>query len=51
MFEAICAFAGFAAEGEKVELVAEGVLAVGADSFDVFVHSRKGLGRLVGRGG
>ena len=34
--EAECAVAGVAAEGEEVELAAVGVLAVGADGFEVF---------------
>ena len=47
--EAVGSFAGFAAKGEEVELVAVGVLAVGAYGFDFFVHGGEGLG--VGRGG
>lgn len=42
--EAVGCFAGFAAEGEEVELVAVGVLAVGADGFDFFVHGGEGWG-------
>ena len=42
--EAVCAFAGFAAEWEEVELVAVGVLAVGAYGVEVFVHGCEGLG-------
>lgn len=34
--------AGFAAEGEEVELVAVGVFAVVAYGFDVFVHGGEG---------
>ena len=48
--EAVCAFAGFAAEGEEIELVAVGVLTVGTDRFEVFVHGGEGLG-LGRRGG
>lgn len=48
--EAEGVFAGFTAEGEEVELVAVGVLAVGAYSVEVFVHSGEGL-RVRGRGG
>lgn len=47
--EAVGSVAGLAAEGEEVELVAVGVLAVGADGFDFFVHGGEGLG--VGCGG
>lgn len=42
--EAIGAFARFASEREKIKLVAVGVLAVGADGFDVFVHRGIALG-------
>ena len=42
--EAECSFAGFAAEGEEVEDVAVGVLAVGAYGVEVFVHGCEGLG-------
>ena len=42
--EAIGTFTGFAAEGEKIELVAVGVLAVSSDRFEVFVHGGEGLG-------
>lgn len=49
VIEAECSFAGFAAEGEKVEDVAVGVLAVGAYGVKVFVHGCEGLG--VGEGG
>lgn len=48
--EAVGTFAGFAAEREEIELVAVGVLAVGADGFDVFVHGGEGLGLLRWRG-
>lgn len=48
--EAVGTFAGFAAEREEVQLVAVGVLAVGADGFDVLVHGGEGLGLLRGRG-
>ena len=41
--EAVGAFAGFAAEGEEIELVAVGVLTVGTDRFDVFIHGGEGL--------
>ena len=44
MVQTVGPFAGFAAEGEEVELVAVGVLAVGADGFDFFVHGGEGLG-------
>ena len=47
--EAECCFAGFAAEGEEVEDVAVGVLAVGAYGVKVFVHGCEGLG--IGGGG
>lgn len=49
--EAECSFAGFAAEGEEVEDVAVGVLAVRADGVEVFVHGCEGLGVGRGRGG
>ena len=49
--EAECPFAGFAAEGEEVEDVAVGVLAVGADGVEVFVHGCEGLGVGWGGGG
>ena len=42
--EAECSFAGFASEGEEVEDVAVGVLAVGAYGVEVFVHGCEGLG-------
>ena len=42
--EAVSAFAGFAAEGEEIKLVAIGVLTMGTDSFEVFVHGGEGLG-------
>ena len=45
--EAVGVFAGFAAEGEEVELVAVGVVAMGADGVEVFVgfvHDGEGLG-------
>lgn len=42
--EAIGAFAGFAAEGEEIELVAVCVLTMGTDRFEVFVHGGEGLG-------
>lgn len=48
--EAVGAFAGFAAEREEVELVTVGVLAVGADGFDVLVHGGEGLGLRRWRG-
>ena len=44
VIEAVCAFAGFTAKREEIQLVAIGVLTVGADSFEVFVHGGKGLG-------
>lgn len=51
--EAEGVLAGFAAEGEEVELVAVGVLAVGTYGFKVFVHGGEGLGvrrrRSIGR--
>ena len=44
VIEAECAVAGVAAEGEEVELAAVGVLAVGADGFEVFgVEHGEGL--------
>ena len=42
--EAECSFAGLAAEGEDVEDVAVGVLAVGAYGVEVLVHGCEGLG-------
>lgn len=45
--ETVGTFTGFAAEGEEIELVAVGVLAVGSNRFEVFVHASKCLG--VGR--
>ena len=42
VIEAVCISAGFAAEGEKVELVAVGVLAVCADGFEVGVADHAG---------
>ena len=50
VIQAVGAFTGFAPEGKKVKLVAVGVLAVGADSFDFLVHCGEGLG-LGRRGG
>ena len=44
VIEAVGAFAGFAAEREEIELVAVGVLTVGTDRFEVFVHGSEGLG-------
>lgn len=38
MVQTVGAAAGLAAKGQKVELVAIGVLAVGADGFKVLVH-------------
>ena len=49
--EAECSFAGLAAEGEEVEDVAVGVLAVGAYGVEVFVHGCEGLGVGGGWGG
>ena len=50
VFEAVGAFAGFAAEGQEVEAVAPGVLAVRAD-VDVWVADHAGKGwRVVGGG-
>jgi len=47
--KAECGFAGIAAEGQEVELMAVGELAVGADGFEVCrVHF--GIGRVLGRG-
>ena len=37
-------FAGFTTKGEEVELVAVSVLAMGANSLEVFVHRGEGLG-------
>ncbi len=50
--EAVSAFAGFAAEWEEIELVTVGVLTVGTDSFQVFVHGGEclGLGKCWGSG-
>lgn len=42
--ETVGSFTGFAAKREEVELVAVGVLAVGTDGFEVFVHAGEGLG-------
>ena len=50
MVEAVGTFARFTAEREKIKLVAVGVLTVGTDRFDVFVHGGKGLGLLRWRG-
>ena len=50
VIEAVGAFAGFTAEGEEIKLVAIGVLTVGTDGFEVFVHGGKGLGFGRGRG-
>ena len=44
VIEAVGAAARFTAEGEEVQDVAIGVLAVGAYGFDVFVHGCEGLG-------
>lgn len=44
MVEAVGAFTGFAAEREEIELVAVGVLTVGTDRFEIFVHGGEGLG-------
>ena len=44
MFEAVGAFAGFAAERKEIKLVAIGVLTVTTNGFEVFVHGGKGLG-------
>ena len=49
--EAVGAFAGFAAEGKKVKLVAVSVLAVGTDGFEVFVHGGEALRLGRSRGG
>ena len=49
--KAECSFAGFTSEGEKVEDVAVGVLAVGAYGVEVFVHGCEGLGVGGGLGG
>ena len=45
--ETVGSFTGFAAEREEIELVAVGVLTVGTDCFEVFVHAGESLG--VGR--
>lgn len=42
--EAVGTFTRFAAEGEEIELVTVGVLTVGTDRFEVFVHGGEGLG-------
>lgn len=47
MVETVGAAAGLAAEGQKVELVAISVLAVGTDVFNVLLHG--GVGGGVGR--
>ena len=44
VIETVCSFAGFAAEGEEIELIAVGVLAVRTDGVEVFVHGCEGLG-------
>ena len=44
VIETVGTFAGFAAEREEIKLVAVGVLAVGTDCFEIFVHACKGLG-------
>ena len=49
--ETECSFTGFASEGEEVEDIAVGVLAVGAYGVEVFVHCSEGLGVGGGRGG
>lgn len=38
VIKTVCCPTGFAAKGKKVELVAEGVLAMGANCLDVFFH-------------
>lgn len=38
MVKAECCPTGFAAKGKKVELVAEGILAMGANCLHVFFH-------------
>ena len=48
--EAVRAFAGFATEWKEIQLIAVGVLTVGTDRFQVFVHGREGLGVLRVRG-
>ena len=50
VIEAIGTFAGFAAEGEKIKLIAVSILTMGTDRFDVFVHGGKGFGVLGWRG-
>ena len=50
MVEAEGVLARLAAEGQEVELVAVGVLAVDADGFEVFVHGGVSL-RVRGRRG
>lgn len=42
--ETVGPFTGFAAEREEIELVAVGVLTVGTDRFEVFVHAGECLG-------
>lgn len=37
VLEAVCAFAGFTAKGEEIELAAVRELAVASDGFEVFV--------------
>ena len=49
MVQTVGAAAGFAAEGQEVELVAVSVLAVSADVFHVFLHG--GVGGGFGRRG
>ena len=49
--EAEGVFTGLAPEGQEVKLVAVGILAVGADGFEVFVHGGVGFGVGGGRGG
>lgn len=44
VIETVGSFAGFASEGQEVELVAEGVLTVGTDAVEVFVHCGECLG-------
>lgn len=42
--ETVSSLTGFAAEREEIELVAVGVLTVGTDGFEVFVHASESLG-------
>ena len=48
--EAVGAFAGFATKWQEIQLVTVGILTVGTDRFEVFVHGCEGLDLLRRRG-